>query len=328
MRKSILFAFAGMVLLAASCQKNETEVTTELEAEGVTRIIATIGQPTKAAVTDEGKFTWEEGDAITAYFKTRDMSAMGGAASKIVERTFTLEEGAGTQTGTFASGGGISNLIAATYKYATYSCALTHDANFEIDKVTIPSSYTWAQSNAIPTPMINFETGEGGSNNVVSTSFRHIAGLVKFTFKLPQSTYEENPTYYNEFDFRIAATDRINISGRPTAYPKISGELDFDSNNFALKPVFTSDEGASTKVTDLVWKGPYTQIGIGTGISKYYAATVYIPLPVGSYEGFELTLTDGSGNERDKTVTNGGKGYTAEAGMLAIFQPLNVTDFQ
>ncbi len=327
MRKSILFAFAGMALLAASCQKSETEVTTGLGSEGVTRIIATIGQPAKAAVTDEGKFTWEEGDAITAYFKTKDMSAMGGAASRIEERTFTLEEGAGTQTGTFASSGGISDVLTADYKYAAYSCALTHDANFEIDKVTIPSTYTWAESNAIPTPMINFETGEGDRDNVVTTSFRHIAGLVKFTFKLPQSTYEGNPTYYDGFDFKINATDVITLSGRER-YPKISGELSFDSVNFKLNAGMSTGTGTTTEVTDLVWKGPYIQAGIGTGIQKYYAATVYIPLPVSTYEGFKLTLTDSSGNEREKTVTNGGQGYTVEAGMLAIFQNLNVMDFE
>ncbi len=82
--------------------------------------------------------------------------------------------------------------------------------------------------------------------------------------------------------------------------------------------------------------GPRGSTALGFGghahrafpIQKYYAATVYIPLPVSTYEGFKLTLTDSSGNEREKTVTNGGQGYTVEAGMLAIFQNLNVMDFE
>ena len=92
MKKSILItATLAALAMLASCQKEQfTKNVTS--ATGVTEFTATIEQPTKTAISDEGKVTWVAGDTITVT-DAAQKSAVYVASSAGASTTFTLKEG-------------------------------------------------------------------------------------------------------------------------------------------------------------------------------------------------------------------------------------------
>ncbi len=164
MRKSFIIA-AVLVAALTSCQKEVQEISGA--GENVLRATreAFTDDATRALIDDNGAFTWTSGDQISVYdgkskwapYKTAD----GGSSSA----TFS---GSGTPSG-YAYypfiGTGLKNNAPS---YDEIKGELT---------VNLPSSYEW-EANQTNVPMLaTFDDASKG------LTFKHLGGLVKFTFK-------------------------------------------------------------------------------------------------------------------------------------------------
>ncbi len=295
-------AFAVIALLATACEKSGKNVE---QTDGL-MIRATIESATKAAVTDAGKFTWTDGDEMTAYYETANT-----ADGKV---QYVLESGAGESTAdfkpkTFNQVAGINRPTG--FMYAAYACEVS-DVNDDgtIMTITLPTTYTHAQSLKLPTPMLGMEIGEGGTvTSIPTVNFRHIAGVVKFTIHVPNNDNAET-TYA---DFVIDCTsNKENSSNKNNS---IAGVRYFDNEDFVLENRYNMSGSKKVTIEDI----SYTVSG------NAKVATIYVPLPVGNYDCFTLKLVSNSGTIQGQvTVDNGGEGYVVEAGMLAIFEDLQV----
>ena len=158
MRKNV-FILAAAALLSAGCAK---EVAEKFEAASYNTTIAAVMESadTKAALADDGKFTWQEGDKIAVY------------TSANVFKTFTLTDGAGTNKAHF--GGDLADGETVT-EVAVYPAVLAPKyVSASKIEVTLPESYTYEgpQTNV---PMIAALKG-----NVLE--FKQIGGVIKFSF--------------------------------------------------------------------------------------------------------------------------------------------------
>ena len=157
MRKNV-FILAAAALLFAGCAKEAAE---KFETVSYNTTISAVidGVDTKAALADEGTFTWQEGDKIAVYTSAK------------VFKEFTLTEGAGTNKAHF--GGNLEAGETVTGP-AVYPVALAPEYVSATEvKVTLPDSYTYegAQTNVPMTGTL--------SNSVLA--FKQVGGVVKFS---------------------------------------------------------------------------------------------------------------------------------------------------
>jgi len=157
MRKNV-FILAAAALLFAGCAK---EVAEQIEVTPYNTTIGAVidGIDTKAALADNGTFTWQEGDKIAVY------------TSKGVFKEFVLTDGAGTNkahfSGTLAEGESVAEV-------AVYPAVFDPEyvSASEI-KVTLPETYTYEGENT-RVPMIAQLDKSG------LLSFRQNGGVIKF----------------------------------------------------------------------------------------------------------------------------------------------------
>ena len=157
MRKNV-FILAAAALLFAGCTKEAAE---KFETVSYNTTISAVidGVDTKAALADEGTFTWQEGDKIAVYTSAK------------VFKEFTLTDGAGTNKAHF--GGNLEAGETVTGP-AVYPVALAPEYVSATEvKVTLPDSYTYegAQTNVPMTGTL--------SNSVLA--FKQVGGVVKFS---------------------------------------------------------------------------------------------------------------------------------------------------
>ena len=157
MRKNV-FILAAAALLFAGCAKEAAE---KFETVSYNTTISAVidGVDTKAALADEGTFTWQEGDKIAVYTSAK------------VFKEFTLTDGAGTNKAHF--GGNLEAGETVTGP-AVYPVALAPEYVSATEvKVTLPDSYTYegAQTNVPMTGTL--------SNSVLA--FKQVGGVVKFS---------------------------------------------------------------------------------------------------------------------------------------------------
>ena len=148
--KKIIFV-ASVALALCSCAKTEL---TGVEA-GEMLIGASMeaySSGTKAALADnDGKFTWQTGDAI-------------GVATSDGHAKFNLKTGAGTNSATFSA------IYSGTLgSYATYPA----DIFVSDSKITIPASRDWSDGNT--------NCSMFGSLSEGKVDFKHLGGVVKVT---------------------------------------------------------------------------------------------------------------------------------------------------
>ena len=142
-----ILAIAAVAAALASCAQEKLETTV---APGLFK--AGIEQPTRVAFSDEGVFSWSEGDAV---------AIVTNAGLK----NFTLVSGAGSKNASF--NGDLSGVTSATA--AIYPAAIAKDAA----TVSLPAEYAWTegQSNAamVATPVSLTEVN----------TFKHVGGIIK-----------------------------------------------------------------------------------------------------------------------------------------------------
>ena len=166
MRKIWIIATAAAAVAFAGCNR---ETDAPAPEAGVFR--ATIETPSRVAFSDEGTFSWQEGDAIA-------VSTNAGF------KTFTLASGAGSASGTFQ--GELVDVTSATV--AVYPAAAAKDDA----TVTLPAEYAWkeGQTNAV---MFCEQVSLTEVN-----SFKHLGGIIKIT-------YSEIPADANALVFKAEA---------------------------------------------------------------------------------------------------------------------------
>ena len=166
MRKIWIIATAAAAVAFAGCNR---ETDAPAPEAGVFR--ATIETPSRVAFSDEGTFSWQEGDAIA-------VSTNAGF------KTFTLASGAGSASGTFQ--GELVDVTSATV--AVYPAAAAKDDA----TVTLPAEYAWkeGQTNAV---MFCEQVSLTEVNN-----FKHLGGIIKIT-------YSEIPADANALVFKAEA---------------------------------------------------------------------------------------------------------------------------
>ena len=157
MRKNV-FILAAAALLFAGCAKEAAE---QFETASYNTTISAVidGVDTKAALADDGTFTWQEGDKIAVYTSAK------------VFKEFTLTDGAGTNKAHF--GGNLEAGETVTGP-AVYPVALAPEYVSATEvKVTLPETYTYAgaQTNVPMTGTL--------SNSVLA--FKQVGGVVKFS---------------------------------------------------------------------------------------------------------------------------------------------------
>ena len=151
-RLYFVLALAGLLLSACTAE--------EFPAEGGCIQAIMESEATRTAVTDEGVFTWSEGDQV--WLQTTSGSVTG-----------TLSSGAGTSSASFSFGSHFGELTGkSVYPYNS-----RHSISGDILNVFLPASYDLG-SSLNNTNAVMYGVNVGGK-----LKFNHMAGVMRFRFK-------------------------------------------------------------------------------------------------------------------------------------------------
>ena len=151
-------SFAALAVLLSSC----AEMTSVDNTDEQTNTIAAVmeGIQTKTSTTDEGRFSWSEGDNI--WLETTAGDVIG-----------TLATGDGTQNATFNFGAFTGELTGrSVYPYNT-----GHTVEDDVLSVVLPASYNLGSN------LENTNAPMYGVNVNGTLKFNHLAGVMRFAFK-------------------------------------------------------------------------------------------------------------------------------------------------
>lgn len=159
---------AGAAALAAfACAKAPETAPAEETTVTLTASIADVSEPTKLAVDNLGKVTWEADDAIRVYMANGE------------ERKFTLSSGAGTATATFT--GSIPDGTTASFAIYPYYGLSPALSGTDLS-LTLPAAYDLRGGKNPAIPMFGKNSGEN------TFAFTHLCGIIRFDFKNVPST--------------------------------------------------------------------------------------------------------------------------------------------
>ena len=225
-----MLALAGLLL--GSCAVDELppesgSINAEMETD-----------QTRTAVSDDGTFTWSEGDKV--WLHTTSGSVLG-----------TLSSGAGSSSAKFSYGG----LVGEMTGKAVYPYNDGHSVSGDVLNFVLPASYDLGSS------LTNTNAAMYGVNVGGTIKFNHLAGVMRFKFK-------DVPAGVNKFTI--------------TLDKKINGT--FTADLTADYPIIETSEAstASEKTITLNFNALTAKSDI----------SIYVPLPVGTYNSLELGLYD------------------------------------
>ena len=158
MKKLAFFSFATLAVLLSSCADLASVENTELETNTIAAVME--GVQTKTSTTDEGHFSWSEGDNI--WLETTADYVLG-----------TLSAGAGTPNATFNYGSFFGDLTGKS----VYPYNEGHSVEGDVLNVVLPASYDLG-SNLDNTNSPMYGVNVGGT-----LKFNHLAGVMRFSFK-------------------------------------------------------------------------------------------------------------------------------------------------
>ena len=239
-----VLALAGM--LFSSCVK---EI---LTAEGGSILAVMENDDTRTSVTDEGKFTWSEGDQVWLH------TTSGGVVG-------TLSSGAGTASADFSFGAYFGEMT----NRAVYPYNDEHSISGDVLSVNMPSSYDLGSNLTNTNAAMYGEVSDG------RLKFNHMAGVMRFKFK-------NVPAGANKFtitlDKKISGTFTADLT---EAFPVIEAE----ETSVASEKTITLNFDALTKTSEI---------------------SLYVPLPLGTYNTLDLALYAGTNSvwTYSKYVTN------------------------
>jgi len=196
--------------------------------------------------------------------------------------SFALTAGSGTSTGTF--GGDLGD--ASTSKLAVYPYNKNHSLAETALTVHLPASYEWNSNGNSHLPMLA-QIEEDGAEEL---SFKHLAALVKFTFS-------DVPEKASKFVFTAAGK-------------KVNG--DFTIADYTA-------EGAQIETSDTE-EDEYSSVTYTFKAGTASEMTFYVPLPVGTYNGFKVELIDALGNVL--TLKTRYKDFTVQLADLKLIKAI------
>ena len=158
MKKLAFFSFATLAVLLSGC----ADLTSVGNTEGETNTIAAVmeGVQTKTSTTDEGHFSWSEGDKI--WLEATGDYVMG-----------VLSEGAGTPNATFTYGAYFGDLTGKS----VYPYNAGHSVEEDVLNVALPASYDLGSN------LDNTNAPMYGVKMDGTLKFNHLAGVMRFSFK-------------------------------------------------------------------------------------------------------------------------------------------------
>lgn len=157
MKKTLIFAASALLL--AACDGNKDLAPEQITGEtNLVEYSFKVGAETKAAISDDGTFSWAEGDEIAVW------DAQNNKFDK-----FTADA-AGASTTITGMGAADANYTTAYYPYAVASDAAGENS------IVWPASYESAAAAAKGFPMM-------AVNNEGSLAFKHLGALLKVSIK-------------------------------------------------------------------------------------------------------------------------------------------------
>ena len=306
MKKNLIY-LATLAVLAAACD-NEDNIVKENSLLGETKMVTeTItanyddANNTRAAIGDDGAFTWSDGDQIAVH-------ASDG-------KYYTSEA--------LASGGNKSATFTVTYSgsrdaYAVFPASIVSaDAsNYGQDgqplDVTLPSSYKLADVSGTktPCPMVAVNTG-------TSWKFRQICGLLRLTVNnLPSDAS------YLKIDF-----NGRKVCGDFSLYGPDLGTSSISTTSSSDDVITITDIGTNTSVTVNIPlptsppKSKYESITVSAFSSSDIPLTSQAQsLLSSSYEAYEANRARGK-----KVTMSLAKGvFSVASGKYVVFSPGNL----
>ena len=241
---SAIILMAAMLFPAACGIKEEVPET--LPEAPYFSFRAVMGDETKATMSDSGKGSWEAGDQI-AVFDTE--------SNKFC--TFTSEKGDGVFT--FEGEPGVTY----TFTRAYYPASIVKNA----ETITLKDSYTMAElESAKLFPMMAKEFGE-------TMTFYHLGALTRLSFtSLPANTST----------LSISSAE-VSLSGdfTPEESALDNGQTEAEGEGFTIVDNVPVKADADTRMEIHAKAGSGAiQVSIPAGTD---ATTLYVPLPVGSF---------------------------------------------
>lgn len=191
MRKSILFGLAILSLAAVSCSREMEAPVAKSDANIVT-LGASLAD-TKAAISDAGAFTWQEGDAMSV--------ATDGGFVK-----FTLSAGAGSASADFSA---VLNASAKLGELAVYPAGAHALAGNSLT-VNLPAEYVYEEANT-NVPLLGAVSGN-------AVAMRYIGGVVRFPVsKMPvgaaKVVLSADKKISGEFALDLSTADAVLLAG-------------------------------------------------------------------------------------------------------------------
>lgn len=279
--KKILFSITVLAAIVVACNTVENNITPNESASGVQMITETISGrrvSTKATIAGDASFSWTVGDDIAVhvsngkYVYTSDDGA-SGASADAATASFTVVYPEGYARDAFA-------LFPSTI--VEKSAANYGQSGTALD-VTLPASYTLAQTSNLTSPCPMIATNATGSG----WEFYQLCGLLRLTvYNIPPSTKRL------EFDF-----DGMKVSGAfSIATPVTPGTSVIASTADASHDVITIVKGDGETLNNNAW------------LDKL---VLNIPLPTGTYTSITATAYDAVADGNALLTTAISFAYTA-----------------
>ena len=263
--------------LFASCVKEESSQDVFGEPTIVKATVEDFGSDTKAAVSDDGAFTWQADDYITAYnenyspLKSENLSQDGLSAN--ADFTFINWD--------------------VNYSTAIYP----GDVTLSNGKLTLPSERTWKKNDATPVMYATLENSR--------YEFKHVGGVVKVIVKNVPTEARKfvfyTPGYAINGKFDLAEDNGVKSikTSETTVETQQSYALDFSETDitnpmvfYVPLPVGTYTKGFNFKLYD----ESYNTVGeAGGSISQTVNRRALLKMPV-------VTLVGGTGEGTNTTV--------------------------
>ncbi|MBQ8573603.1 MAG: hypothetical protein IJ450_01990 [Bacteroidales bacterium] len=222
-----VFVFAAGLLLSGC-------VVEEVPLAEHTILAVMEGDQTRTSVTDEGVFTWSNGDQVWLH------TTGGGIVG-------TLSSGAGTSSAQFAYGAYFGDMTGK----AVYPYNPGHSVSGDQLSVILPSSYDLGSNLSNTNAAMYGEVANG------TIRFNHLAGVMRFVFKnVPVGTNKFQLT----LDKKINGTFTADLSAD---YPVLEAE----ATSTASEKTVTLNFDALTAVSDIslyvpLPLGTYTTLGL------------------------------------------------------------------
>ncbi len=257
MKMRFLVAMSILLPLFMGCVNDiDNPIGSNMKEVGFTAVIEGNGV-SRSNVTDEGDFTWTEGDLVAAYVS-------GG--SDLGFDKFSLTSGANTSKGCFKGVIGDDEKLSGYAVYPYNERHLLTDGHLAICMPEEYGDFDTEYSPDVNAPMVAV-VPESYDEEELALDFHHVGGVIRFMI-------ENVPADAAQFLF---ATD-TGVTG--------TFDVTEEDGHKIIRPAEITDGNNTVRIN-------FKPNG------KLRTMIFYVPLPVGTYEGFSISINDKDGNRLD-----------------------------